>query len=169
MPEPFPQIGMSPSVWGPIMWWTMHIVTLGYPDQPTEQDKKAAIDFFKSLEYMIPCPICKEHYKVNIAKFPVEAATGSRTDLILWVVKIHNMVNEELGKPQVSVEEFLKKLNILSDLSKITIPETASASTSSSSSSTTIPQHSLPLMTGIGLLVGVGIGAAGLYYYQKNK
>ena len=158
MPEPFPPIGMSPSVWGPILWMTMHIVTLGYSDVPTEQEKKAAIEFFESLVYMIPCPICKEHYKMNIEKFPVDAAVGSRNDLANWVFMIHNTVNEQLGKPKITMQQFIKNLTLLSNQAKTTFPQQQP-----------VPTHSLPLLTGLGLLAGIGIGAAGLYYYQKSK
>ena len=149
---------MSPSVWGPIVWGTMHIVTLGYSDSPTEQEKKAAIEFFESLVYMIPCPICKEHYKMNLEKNPVRNAVGSRDDLANWAFDIHNTVNEQLKKPKITMEQYVNNLNKLSNMSAIQIPPQPEA-----------PNHALPLLTGIGLLVGVGIGAAGLYYYQKNK
>lgn len=157
MSEPFPPIGMSPSVWGPIVWMTMHIVTLGYSDTPTEFEKKAAIEFFESLTYMIPCPICKEHYKVILEKNPVQKAVKSRDSLVKWVFHIHNEVNEQLGKPKITLDQFIKNLNVLSKQSKFTIPQN------------NVPTHSLPLLTGVGLLLGIGIGAAGLYYYQKSK
>lgn len=158
MPEPFPPIGMSPSVWGPILWSTMHIVTLGYSEMPSDQEKKAAVEFFDSLVYMIPCPICKEHYKMILEKYPVENAVGNRTELANWVFMIHNKVNEQLSKPQITMQQFINNLTVLSSKTSIAIPPKE-----------TVQNHSLPLVTGLGLLVGVGIGAAGMYYFQKSK
>jgi hypothetical protein len=158
MAKPFPSIGMSPAVWGPIVWTTMHIVTIGYSEMPTEEEKKAAIDFFESLVYMIPCPICREHYKMILEKHPVKNAVGSRDELADWAFMIHNEVNEQISKPKITNEQYIKNLKALSDLESFKIPPQKE-----------MPTHSLPLLTGIGLLVGVGIGAAGVYYYQKNK
>ena len=158
MVKPFPAIGMGPPVWGPIIWTTMHIVTIGYSEMPTEEEKKAAIDFFESLTYMIPCPICREHYKMNIEKNPVKNAVGSRDELVNWAFDIHNTVNTQLKKPTITFDQFIQNITAFSKLDSLLLPPKKEEI-----------NHSLPLLTGIGLLVGVGIGAAGLYYYQKNK
>lgn len=155
MSEPFPPIGMSPSVWGPILWKTMHIVTLGYPEKPTEHDKKAAVDFFESLVYMIPCPICKEHYKMTLEKHPIASATGSRTELVTWAFVIHNKVNEQLQKPQLTLEQYIQTLRVLSSQKQIQLPPVEEPK----------PTQSIPLLTGIGVLLGAGIGATAMYYY----
>ena len=165
MSKPFPQIGMSPSVWGPILWTTMHIVTLGYSDKPNDSEKKAAIDFFESLVYMIPCPICQEHYKMNLEKFPVQAAVNSRDDLANWVFMLHNEVNKQLDKPEFKMEQYIKNLKTLSNMSAFKIPPKDTVA----NVLPLVENVSLPLVTSIALLAGVGIGAAGLYYYQKNK
>ena len=152
----FPLIGMMPTVWGPILWTSMHIVTMGYSPVPTEQEKQGAINYFESLAYMIPCPICRIHYKEHLKKHPVKEAVSSRNDLIMWVFNVHNEVNKQLEKPVITIEQFIKNLTILSNLESFQIYKPAEN------------KHTLPLMLGIGVLLGVGIGAAGLYYYKKN-
>jgi hypothetical protein len=107
----FPPFGMSPEVWGPIFWRTMHIVSLGYPPNPTEQEKDAAIKFFESLQYVIPCPICREHYQHFYAAEPPHI--GSRDELIAWVFDLHNKVNEQLGKPVFTWEQFIASMYAL--------------------------------------------------------
>ena len=71
-----------PSVWGPFFWHTMHIVSLGYPKNPTYNDKKCAKEFYESLTFLIPCSICREHYKEHISKNPLTPFLDSRKDLI---------------------------------------------------------------------------------------
>ena len=156
--KPFPPIGMNPSVWGPVLWTTMHIVTLGYSPMPTEEEKAAAIQFFESLVFMIPCPICREHYKMHIEKYPVRNAVGSRDMLIYWVFSVHNEVNKQLKKKELTVEEFIQHLQRLSAKERIQIPEP-----------TPPPDYSLPIYGGTGLALGVIVGIAGYYFYQKHK
>ena len=96
-----------PSVWGPFFWHTIHIVALGYPKNPTYTDKKCAKEFYESLAYLLPCAICRQHYKEHLTKNPLTPFLDSRTDLIKWTVKIHNGVNKMLEKPEWTLEEVL--------------------------------------------------------------
>lgn len=96
-----------PSVWGPFFWHTIHIVALGYPKAPTYTDKKCAKEFYESLAYLLPCAVCREHYREHITKKPINTFLDSRTDLIKWTIQIHNAVNQKLGKLEWSLEEVL--------------------------------------------------------------
>ena len=96
-----------PSVWGPFFWHTIHIVALGYPKNPTYTDKKCAKEFYESLTYLLPCAICRQHYKEHLIKNPLTPFLDSRTDLIKWTVDIHNSVNKMLEKPEWTLEEVL--------------------------------------------------------------
>jgi len=96
-----------PSVWGPFFWHTIHIVALGYPKSPTYTDKKCAKEFYESLAYLLPCAVCREHYREHITKNPINTFLDSRTDLIKWTIQIHNAVNQKLGKLEWSLEEVL--------------------------------------------------------------
>ena len=83
----FPPLGMSPAVWGPIFWSTMHIVSLGYSNTPTEEEQRAATQFYESLAYVIPCPICKDHYRHFLQEMP--PTVNNRDALVAWVFTIH--------------------------------------------------------------------------------
>jgi hypothetical protein len=97
----------SPSVWGPFFWHTIHIVAIGYPKNPTYTDKKCAKEFYESLAFLLPCSVCREHYKEHLAENPLTPFLDSRTDLIKWTVTIHNKVNKSLGKKEWRLEEVL--------------------------------------------------------------
>jgi hypothetical protein len=149
--ERFPPLGMSPAVWGPIFWTTMHIVSLGYSSKPSEEEKKAAIAFYNSLAYTIPCPICKTHYKTFLEKSPVEAVVDNRHDLIHWVFELHNDVNEQLGKRRISFQEYVRHMQALA-----------------AAPNTTLPSASGPSLTTILAVCGIlGLGGAAIYYYKK--
>jgi hypothetical protein len=96
-----------PSVWGPFFWHTIHIVALGYPKNPTYTDKKCAKEFYESLAFLLPCSICREHYKEHLQANPISPFLDSRTDLIKWTIQIHNKVNKMLGKPEWTLDEVL--------------------------------------------------------------
>ncbi len=107
------EIALPPTVWGPIFWYTIHIVALGYPPNPPPEYKAAAKQFYESLQYLIPCPICREHYAAHMKELPLEPALNSRSDLIHWTWQIHNLVNESLGKRQITLDEFLDTVSSL--------------------------------------------------------
>lgn len=94
-----------PSVWGPFFWHTIHIIALGYPKNPTYTDKKCAKDFYESLAFLLPCSVCREHYKEHITKKPLTPFLDTRKDLLQWTIDIHNEVNKMLGKPEWTMEE----------------------------------------------------------------
>ena len=145
----FPPIGMSPAVWGPIFWSTMHIVSLGYSRTPTEDEKRAATQFYESLAYVIPCPICKEHYRHFLKEIP--PTVDHRDALIQWVFTIHNKVNEQLGYPVITFEQYIQKMRNLSAQNTVSLGGQTNVS--------------WILATCIG--IGVGIGMYSLY--QKYK
>ena len=149
----FPPLGMSPAVWGPIFWATMHIVSLGYPAKPSEEDKEGAAAFYNSLATVIPCPICKTHYRTFLKKTPVESALGSRHELIHWVFDLHNEVNAQLGKPQISFQEYVSHMQSLAASQATKLPSDSCFNTS-----TILP-----------LLAIVSLAGAGYYYYTRIK
>ena len=133
--------GMRPSVWGPILWNTMHIISLGYPEIPDDATQQAAANFYRSLSFLIPCPICRIHYTKLIQVIP--PATESKDALMKWVFTIHNQVNKELGKAEISYDAFINHMESLSYESSST----------------------LPIATGIA--IGIGISVA-MYYMSKK-
>jgi hypothetical protein len=90
---------LPPTVWGPLFWHTIHITALGYSNEPTYSQKRAAKEFFEALGHLIPCPLCRSHYEVHIQKYPISPHLDKRVDLFRWTVNLHNEVNKSLGKP----------------------------------------------------------------------
>jgi hypothetical protein len=99
---------IPPEVWGPFFWHTIHIAALGYPQTPTYTDKKAAKEFYESLQVLIPCPICRDHYISHMAKSPIGPSLDSKKDLFRWTVQLHNEVNEMLKKRKYSETEVIQ-------------------------------------------------------------
>jgi hypothetical protein len=95
---------MHSSIWGPYCWHMMHILTYNYPEQPNEINKNNIKEFFSSLQYIIPCSICRSHYKKKISKTPVSRVYSNKHSLIKWCVDLHNEVNRGLKKKTLSIE-----------------------------------------------------------------
>jgi len=100
---------LPPEIWGPIFWAMMHILSMAYPDDPTYSEKRAAKDLFNALAQLLPCPVCRSHYKETIQKIPVETWLDNRKSLIEWVWMVHNAVNERLGRPPITQTDFFKR------------------------------------------------------------
>jgi hypothetical protein len=85
----------------------MHIVAIGYAKHPTYTDKKSAKEFFESLVFLIPCAICREHYKDHLTQQPITPFLDSREDLLKWTIDIHNKVNALSNKKQWTQAEVM--------------------------------------------------------------
>ena len=136
----------------------MHIVALGYSEKPSYSDKKAAKEFYESLQALIPCPICKVHYQKHLADVPLTPHLDSRDSLFKWTVDIHNRVNKDLGKPLHTAAQsiaFYKSLGQRGRSPVITPADFAS-----------MEYKSLAAGLTIGVVATLGVGAA-IYYIAK--
>ena len=97
------------NIWGPPAWTFLHTVTYNYPDNPTEDDKRNFYNFFMSLQHVLPCEKCKEHYKQNIQKYDLNNSLGSRQELVKWLIDLHNDINKDNGKPVWSYSDVYNK------------------------------------------------------------
>lgn len=78
-------------------WTILHTVAAHFPDNPTEKDKQNARDFIYSFAQLYPCRHCAEGLRIHLEESPPNF--DNRENLSLWVCRIHNIINEELGKP----------------------------------------------------------------------
>lgn len=106
--------GISNVIWGPIYWKMFHYITLTYPLSPNDGDKKKIKDFFLNIvPYILPCPFCREHYKKNLELNPlIDDILDIKFKLVLWLINMHNYVNKQLGKEEMSIEDALVSLFI---------------------------------------------------------
>jgi FAD-linked sulfhydryl oxidase len=164
MGAPDAPIHMPPQIWGPIFWSTLHIASLTYSDEPTERQKANMKAFYESLVDVLPCPICRKHYEVNLEEMPVTKALTSRAELIQWVFNMHNRINVQLGKREFTFAEFVDSMRNLEKAKKSVPP----SFTSSNSAANTLSH----LQFIDGLLLGTGmilvLGAGGYYLYTEG-
>jgi len=92
--------GMMTYTWGPAMWHSLHTMSFNYPVNPTKEQKQEYYAFFMSLQWVLPCKYCRDNYKENLKKLPLDTkALKNRDSLSRWVYHLHNLVNKNLDKP----------------------------------------------------------------------
>ncbi len=100
---------MEPKIWGKYIWTSIHIIALGYPDKPTQEDKENYKKFFIDLWKVIPCYKCSKNYQKHFEELPIDNYLDDNMSLFRWTVEFHNIVNKELGKREWTFEETFDK------------------------------------------------------------
>lgn len=98
---------LESNIWGPKAWFFMESIALGYPTNPSDEDKKKTKRFFHALDFLLPCEKCRIHYKENLKKYPIDQYLQNRDKLFEWINKIHNEVCNSTGKKKLNVEDRL--------------------------------------------------------------
>ena len=80
---------MDPHIWGPSGWIILHRLSFLF------KNIDDAEQFYKSLEFILPCPSCRYNYKAHSTtiKFP-----KGLDQLPKWVYKMHNKISKSIGK-----------------------------------------------------------------------
>lgn len=104
----------DPKIWGPSGWIFLHSVTKGYPECPTEEDKRVMKDFFIKTGKVLPCERCRANYSLHLIKYPLtNEILASRQKLEKWLLNIHNEVNKQLEKKESDIGEEKKVMLII--------------------------------------------------------
>lgn len=92
--------GLLTSIWGPKLWDSLHCISFGFPEEPTEDQKKNYMIYFKSLRYILPCCYCRNHYSQHTGPnglFEItENIFKNKNTLTKWVFELHTHVNKSL-------------------------------------------------------------------------
>lgn len=106
---------MKPDIWGSNYWFMFHVSALSYPENPNENDIMSFYNLYNNFWRFIPCKLCSDNYKKHIKLLPLEEHIYSRDDLFKWTVNFHNIVNESLNKPIMTISyayEYYKPENL---------------------------------------------------------
>lgn len=105
------------SNWGPILWKIIHTIAFNSPENISQNDY---INFYKSIENIIPCSICKQEYSNKLRIFPLINYFKSKREIEEWSIKIHNSINRINKKKEYNYDE-VKKIYKNSNIMKETI------------------------------------------------
>eukprot|EP01060_Flectonema_neradi_P037844 TRINITY_DN774_c1_g1_i1.p1 TRINITY_DN774_c1_g1~~TRINITY_DN774_c1_g1_i1.p1 ORF type:complete len:215 (+),score=40.10 TRINITY_DN774_c1_g1_i1:55-645(+) len=83
-------------------WTVLHTMAAAYPQRPTEEQKDRMWGFLNGWSHLYPCTHCAAHMRLDMKKHPPQV--DSKEDLNIWVCKLHNKVNDVLGKDKFPCE-----------------------------------------------------------------
>ena len=118
--------GFMTSIWGPMLWSILHMISLNYPDNPTDIQKINYYIFIISLTKVLPCKTCRINLEKNIntLDFSIEKDMQNRKTFSKFIYKLHCEVNTMLSKSVIyqpsyqemcnTYELFRAKCNVLS-------------------------------------------------------
>lgn len=109
---------IRPCWWGSHLWQTIYFIAASYPDEPSQETIKSAMNFFSSLKVLLPCGGCQESY----SKFSCESNTNidnvenftSKNNLIAFIFCLRNKVNSKLAHNYlIDLNYFKKKISCM--------------------------------------------------------
>lgn len=91
--------GFLTTVWGPIMWTSLHTISFNYPVEPSLEEKKHYRDYVLSLQYVLPCGACRKNLTNNFKKYPLQMKyMKNRETFSRYIYNLHEMINKMLKK-----------------------------------------------------------------------
>lgn len=130
-----PELYPDASEWGPPLWSILHSVAerVGSSSflQYADDERRAILKVMKSLEKVIPCPSCREHYEIYLRENPPEKPLKELSQYQLkeyckkWFWELHNWVNESLQRPLYAYADLTAqygRVNIRATLKILDVP-----------------------------------------------
>lgn len=154
----------------------MFAIALGYPGSPRINDQFHYKRFYLDIQYILPCDKCRRHYRSHMKRLPINPfLRGGRKALFAWVLRIHNMVNIDLGKPALSASQAMRKyfpnmtLIEARALGQKIDPVLMNTGTNVSRGKEQGGGGSSDGMGGLGVGLGIGLGGMALLYYFMKR
>lgn len=117
-------MNFEPEIWGPHYWFFLHTVAESYPVTPTSVTKKKYYDLLINFPLFIPNQEIGNKFSQMLDKYPISPYLDSRESFVRWVHFIHNKLNIQLGKEEVSMVLALENYRNLYKPKKVLLRET---------------------------------------------
>jgi len=98
-------MALDPTVWGPHYWFVFHTIALTYPSNPNETIKKKYYDFVQNIPLFLPISMIGNKFSTLLDKYPVTPYLDSQQSFVKWMHFIHNKINLQLDKPELTMED----------------------------------------------------------------
>uniref|UniRef100_A0A6C0B2A6 thiol oxidase n=1 Tax=viral metagenome TaxID=1070528 RepID=A0A6C0B2A6_9ZZZZ len=99
----------SPEVWGPHYWFFLHTVAESYPQWPNQITKRKYYDLIQNFPLFMPDQEMGDKFSRLLDKYPIVPYLDSRESFVRWTFFVHNKINSELGKEELSLPVALDK------------------------------------------------------------
>jgi hypothetical protein len=82
------------NIWGPAQWTALHSYAACYKKKNKDAFKK----YVYALTEIMPCSICRNHFKENLKIHPIENFNDNNETMLYWTYLLHDLVNISKGK-----------------------------------------------------------------------
>jgi len=97
------------NIWGPHYWFFLHTVAESYPMTPNDVTKRKYYDLITNMPLFIPDSDIGDKFSRMIDRYPVTPYLDNRDSFVRWVHFMHNKINVQLGKEELSLPMALEK------------------------------------------------------------
>lgn len=102
---------MSNSEWGNAAWILFHTLAQQIKEQEFPRQRTKLINFVVQTCSYLPCPVCAQSASAILNRAYLSKIV-TKADFIEFVRQFHNIVNNKLHKPIMSVEDIGNKYNM---------------------------------------------------------
>ncbi|VDM75765.1 unnamed protein product [Strongylus vulgaris] len=88
-------------------WNLLHTMSVYYPENPNEEQKKTAFQFMDSLSKTFPCDFCAKDLRKDLKQDPPKLE--SREEFAMWMCRLHNKVNKKIGKEEFDCSKVFER------------------------------------------------------------
>ena len=99
---------MNPEVWGPHFWFVLQTISMTYPLHANTVTQKKYYEFINNLPLFIPNPQIGNYFASLLDQYPIQPYLNTRHSFMKWVHFIHNKINSNLDKPEISFFDSLE-------------------------------------------------------------
>jgi hypothetical protein len=95
-------MSFSPDIWGPALWPVLHMIAFSYPLSPTDEEKQHYFEFFRCLQFVLPCGTCSKNVRqvFRDTGFSKDIHFKGRESLSQYVYMLHSAISRKLGKKE---------------------------------------------------------------------
>jgi hypothetical protein len=93
----------NPEIWGPHYWFFLHTLAESYPMYPNATTKRKYYDLIQNMPLFIPVPEMGDNFSKMLDKYPAQPYLDNRDSFVRWTHFIHNKMNHQLGKKEISL------------------------------------------------------------------
>jgi len=110
-------------------WFFLHTVAAKYPPEATRADGEAVKRLVAGLGQRYPCPACRSLLQQCLIDPSLGPTPFERTELTLWMCKLHNMVNSHLKKKERECNAFDLDLQYLKSCGECSVGDSVDKDT----------------------------------------
>ena len=98
---------LDPKIWGPQYWFVLMTIAVSYPEHANGVTRKKYYEFIQNLPLFLPNYAIGNRFSALLDKYPVTPYLDTRESFLRWVHFIHNKVNADLHKDDVTMTQAL--------------------------------------------------------------